>query len=360
MIDGVRRRRAGFRTPEDAAEWLESLRQHKQSLFRVDGLLTLGQALEAKRRHLLDTRRSPETVRFYEEQFRVLARFFDLRAPLLNLRRKDVEEFVRRRSSETIAVAADGEVIRPSPRTIASNVATLRAIVNLAKREGVFVGVNPCEAVEMPRVRSQRFDALSESEFRGVLQAARRLDDAGKPRWPSAMWDADLFEFLAVSGLRRRGLARLRMDDCDPFRGFVTVFEKDGPRIVPLSAPAKACLSRLMASAAEAEFLIPRATEDKRASAISKSVSRLKEQLGLRLRGAAHVARHTFGTAVANIPGASTWDVQNALGDKTLAAAARYVHATGERRREIVEILGSRLSQADAESSGPLRSAGVE
>lgn len=351
MVDGARQRRAGFETPTEAAEWIEAIRLQARSWKPGDGSYTLGAAIEAKRKHLVETRRSPETVRFYDVQFAVLERFLDPAAPLANLRRQDVAEFVRRRMAEPAAVTASGEPIPLSARTVQMNVGTLRAVVNLAKRTGRFFGDNPCSGVELPRVRSQRFDAMTEAELRRALDTARRPKANGKPAWASAIWDADLFEFLATTGLRRRGLARLRVADCDPFRGHVTVHEKDGPRVVPLSSIARQTLSRLLAhaSAAGSEFVIPAETEHRRAMSVSRAAARFRDGLGLRLRGAAHVARHTFGTAIANVPGAGTWDVQNALGDKTLAAASRYVHATGERRRELVEAVGARI----AEGRGP-------
>ena len=358
MVDGARQRRAGFESATEAAEWLEAIRRQARSWKPGDGSYTLGAAIEAKRKHLVETRRSPETLRFYEVQFTVLERILDPAAPLANLRRQDVAEFVRRRMAEPVAMTESGEPIPPSARTIETNVGTLRAIVNLAKRTGRFFGDNPCSGVELPRVRSQRFDAMTEGELRRALDTARRPRTNGKPAWPTAVWDADVFEFLATTGLRRRGLARLRVADCDPFRGHVTVHEKDGPRVVPLSSVARQCLSRLLAHAAagSAEFVIPASTEHLRAVRVSRAAARFRDGLGLRLRGAAHVARHTFGTAIANVPGAGTWDVQNALGDKTLAAASRYVHATGERRRELVEAVGVRI----AEGRGPDEESGAK
>lgn len=348
MVNGARMRKAGFLTIEEAAAWVDNVRAELRDWKPGRGAFTLADAFNLKRAQLETTRRSEETRRYYEGQFLALEREFDPLAPLATIRKQEVQEFIARQQARELVHGEGAEQRRRavSSGTIMGAIGALRNLFNIARKAGRFVGPNPVSLCDLPRVHQQRFDYLSENELRSILERGRA--EVAKPAstWRRGGWDLDVFEFLALSGLRRRGLARLRAADCDPFKGSLRVFEKDGWREVPLSRPACTVLGRLLADAQddEREFLVPGPTETRRASRVTDAARRIKERLQLDLRGCAHVARHSFGTAIANLPGASTWDVQHALGDRTLTAASRYVHSTGARRRAMVEQLGARIS----------------
>jgi len=98
--------------------------------------------------------------------------------------------------------------------------------------------------VRLPKATSRRCDHLESTEIETIL--GRIWVAAEKnPRWE---WDADLFEFVFLTGLRSAEVARLCVDDVETFKGRLAVagsghWDDSGARVITWSRgmPTKCC-----------------------------------------------------------------------------------------------------------------------
>ena len=99
MEHGRQRRGPTLPTEEDAHRWAVTMRERSER--DRNGKLTLGDGMDLVRADVKLTGRRDGTLRWYEGQFRVLARAWDLAMPLSKLDRRQVAWFVERRTLHT-------------------------------------------------------------------------------------------------------------------------------------------------------------------------------------------------------------------------------------------------------------------
>ena len=131
--------------------------------------------------------------------------------------------------------------------------------------------------MRLPKVRNKRFDHLTREQVESILERIRAAA-AAEPSWA---WQADVVEFLFLTGLRRSELARLRVADIDPFKGTVQVRAKiEDEQLLHLAERTKVVVGRLIAAADADGFLIPSKAADpakaeaSRANAITNACPR--------------------------------------------------------------------------------------
>ena len=118
-----------------------------------------------------------------------------------------------------------------STATIKHQLVLLKRLYNLARRWGVYVGENPMDRVEIPRLDNQRTEFLSDEEMRRLLDTLEK--------WPFKE-SAAFVKFALFTGLRRSEIFKLTWDDVDIGRSLVTLREPKGGRTqtIPISSQA--------------------------------------------------------------------------------------------------------------------------
>jgi integrase len=194
---------------------------------------------------------------------------------------------------------------------------------------------NPCRGLERNREHPrQRY--LSSEELVRLMTA---LDSYRDHR------TAAIFELLLLTGARRGEVLRMKWSDVDLKTGIwvkshANTKQKERHE-VPLSAPARAVLSALLADADDPEGYIfpagrgaggPRRSVEKAWIAICKS-ARIE---GLRT----HDLRHSFASQAAS-QGIGLYTIGGLLGHKKASTTQRYSHLTSDHLREATERVGA-------------------
>jgi len=301
MENGRQRRGPTFPTEEQAHRWAVEMRENAER--HALGQLTLGDGMDLVRKSIDRKRRRDGTLQWYEGQFRVLGRAWDLAMPLSKLDRRQVQWFIERREQHTNP--RTGEPVTGS--TIRAHLRALGRIFNLAIREGFLAkDANPVQQVELPEVEDPIPYQPVRETVEGVLQ---RMRDAGGHE------DADVVQLLFTTGLRRTELAHVRVEDVD-FEARVLRVEhgKRGKRDLPIPAAMVPLLERLIALGEPDEsmdeepigrrqwtgegpkrYLLPGPSEGNRAAHVGRIFTRWKWKLGLQ-EFKAHAMRHAFTT----------------------------------------------------------------
>lgn len=97
MANGRQQRGPTFPTEEEAHRW--ALERRENGPEQPGGELTLGGGMDLVRRSIERKRRRDGTLRWYEGQFRILARAWDLSIPLAKLDKRQVDWFIERRAA---------------------------------------------------------------------------------------------------------------------------------------------------------------------------------------------------------------------------------------------------------------------
>ena len=178
---------------------------------------------------------------------------------------------------------------------------------------------NPLKAVPAsawPRDRSKPTDVFQPEELAQVLMMIRQSGTA------TAEADHDVLAFLALTGLRRGELARLRVADVDIQRRTMAIDGKTDRAVVRMSADAVDVVRRLI-DRVSGDMLIP-GGENAVARVCRRWRTRLQDK-----RLHAHALRHSFATALLRA-GHDIRTVQRHTRHASLVMLQRYLHATAD------------------------------
>src|SRR5262249_48830495 len=159
--------------------------------------------------------------------------------------------------------------------------------------------------VVVPKQQSKRFGHLTKPQLVSALQRIRGAAD----KYPDAEWEADVIEFAFSTTLRLSELARLTVEDADPFANRLQVAGKTGPRTLTIPENLRPLLVRLRTRAGDSGPLLGTTAR------ISKAFRRWRDRLGVRNLHP-HAIRHSAATALVDT-GAELFTVQAILGHKT-------------------------------------------
>lgn len=302
-----------------ANEDRDGLRKKASDTPRDVQIGTLREAFAAVLREARRMRRRPATVNYYRERFRILSGAFGRGFLLRNLTTEMVQQFAEARLNGKIK---DRKSVTRS--TVHSDVISLGRATRLAVKRG-WLRADPVTAADIPKPDSPEPDWFAVDELHGLLVQVRgtppteRLDPAR---------DADIVEFLALTGLRLKEAAQLLVRDVSPERRVIVVREgKTGSRTLPMNPDAVFVCRRMTKHRDRfgrrlGEQYLP-VSYDGIGSMFRRWKKRLKEP---RLKP--HAMRHTFGTALARA-GASEQHIKTLMGHRTTYMANRYIHIAG-------------------------------
>jgi integrase/recombinase XerD len=169
-----------------------------------------------------------------------------------------------------------------------------------AVRQGV-VGANPAADLELPRKPKSLPDYLTDAEAASVLAACDTST-------PGGLRDRAILELLYSSGLRRMEAMQLLVWHVDLERGVVQVVAGKGnkDRFVPVGRRAVAYLARYLAEVrsrwcrdvTEQRLFLEDDGRPMSVGAFGGRLHRLLAAAGIQKRGACHLFRHAFATAL--------------------------------------------------------------
>lgn len=215
-----------------------------------------------------------------------------------------------------------------APATVLKVLATCRALVNHAVRNGKWDGVNPFgrDRLQMPRPQNKGERFLTPQEARGLLDALEKRS----PQLHDMAW------LSLKTGLRSTEIFRLTGADVDAQGGVLWVTEKGGRRVaVRVSPDVIAMLARYGRGAGEYIF---QARGGGKLKQISDTFERVcvelklmpesQERAGMDTRKKVwfHVLRHTFASWLAQSGTVTLQELRDIMRHSSITMTERYAH----------------------------------
>jgi site-specific recombinase XerD len=211
-----------------------------------------------------------------------------------------------------------------SPRTLLNNMQALKAFCTYLVKKN-YLPKNPFDGLEKPKLKRTLPEFLNEEEARELLKAAIDL----KLYYKSArMRNIAIVALFLFTGIRRKELLNLKLQDLNLERGYIKVSAKNKERIVPLNETAKGFLEDYLK-------LRPYRTIDNVFVSTSKRDSALTEQglndifrdlrkkVKFQKQISPQILRHTFCTLMLR-NGINLRDIQLLAGHSDISTTARF------------------------------------
>jgi integrase len=212
-----------------------------------------------------------------------------------------------------------------SPQTVRHICALLRRVINYGANQG-HVAPLPFK-IDLPAVDNIKTEDLSTEELQRLLSVLETTDRKTA---------ATIMKLALFTGMRRGEIFKLRWDDVDFDRGFISIMEPKGGKSqkIPMS---KAAREVIKAIPKKTEWIFPARNGGPRKDA-NKDFNQIKAEAGLPADfRPMHGLRHLYATLLANSGQVDMYTLQKLLTHKSPAMTQRYAHFRDEAMRSAAE-----------------------
>lgn len=223
-----------------------------------------------------------------------------------------------------------------SPQTVKSTLSLIRRITNFGVRKRI------CQPlsfhIEMPKVDNIKTEDVTQEQLSRLLEAieADTHHQAG-----NAMLMA------LYTGMRRSEIFRLKWDDLDFQRGFITLKNPKGGKDqqIPLNEGARALLNKIEKT--DSPYVFP-GREGNQRKDMHRELNRIRDAAGLpKDFRALHGLRHVFASMLASSGQVDLYALQRLLTHKSPQMTQRYAHLRDDALKKasgVVDNILGRLS----------------
>jgi len=213
--------------------------------------------------------------------------------------------------------------------------------------------------VTLPRVNNLRTEDLNAEQMARLLGVLRDGTVTAK-NGTKTLLDQDAREMMLLAlftGMRRGEILRLKWDDIDSRRGFITLKEPKGgtDQTIPLPDDARELLKNRPRRDGTAYVFPGRAIkgrEDRPRQDAAKSFRAIREAAGLPATfRPMHGLRHTFASMLASSGEVDLYTLQRLLTHKSGAMTARYAHLRDETLKAASNVAGRLMRKTTAEQA---------
>lgn len=225
-----------------------------------------------------------------------------------------------------------------SPQTVKHVLALLKRIILFGVRKGLCEAPNPkLLTITMPRVDNETTEDLDPEQLARLLQA---IED--EPNIQAA----NFMRLALYTGMRRGELFKLRWEDLDFQRGFITIVAPKGGKTskIPMSAMARRVLEghpRLPG----VPYVFP-GKDGKRRVSIQVASNKIKARAGLPSNfRPLHGLRHVFASMLASSGEVDMHVLQSLLTHKSATMTKRYSHLRDDALKRAASVADDILGQ---------------
>ena len=223
------------------------------------------------------------------------------------------------------------------PQTVKHVVSLLVRIVNYGARLGLCPGLS----FKAPtiKVNNLKTEDLTPAQMAALMEAINEDYDYQA---------ANFMRMALTTGMRRGELFKLKWDDLDFERGFITIRHdpKGGKdQVIPLNQAARDVIENHPRDEAS-PFVFPGRGGRQRTD-IKRPVNRIKARAGLpKDFRPLHGLRHVYASMLASSGQVDLYTLQKLLTHKSAAMTQRYAHLRDEPLRRAAELAGDLFTQA--------------
>lgn len=203
--------------------------------------------------------------------------------------------------------------------------------------------------IEKPRVYNQKTEDLSTEQLKSLFEAMEAEEN---------IQAKNLMKMALFTGMRRGELFKLKWDDIDPERGFITIRDPKGviDQKIPLNNGVRNILENHIRT--DSPYVFPGRGGRQRVD-INKQVNRIKKRAGLPAEfRPLHGLRHTYASMLASSGKVDMYTLQKLLTHKDPRMTQRYAHLRDETLKKAAkvadDIIEAALLEKDSDKIKPL------
>ena len=219
----------------------------------------------------------------------------------------------------------------------------LRRSINFGVKRGL---VSPISfKIEVPKLNNQTTEDLNPEQLGKLLKALDADEDQTA---------ANVMRLALFTGMRRSEIFKLRRDDIDLQRGFITLQDPKGgeDQAIPLNDSVRDIFASIPRNE-ENPFVFPGRKKASHLVDCKKSFKRIREaaELPAGFRPM-HGLRHVFASMLASSGKVDMYTLQKLLTHKSSAMTQRYAHLRDETLKKASDLAGDIINGAIAEAEG--------
>lgn len=225
------------------------------------------------------------------------------------------------------------------PQTVKHVLALLKRVVGFGVTRQLCQGLT--FKVEIPKVDNNKTEDLNHDQLRRLLEAIDNSTDIEA---------ANIMRMALFTGMRRGELFKLKWDDVDFDRGFITIKNPKGgvSQKIPLSSQARQVLEKHPRTA---ENIFVR-NDGKPFTDIRRRVNPIKQAAGIQDEfRALHGLRHTYASMLASSGQVDMYTLQKLLTHKSPLMTQRYAHLRDETLKNASALAGNMIEEAAKENN---------
>lgn len=228
-----------------------------------------------------------------------------------------------------------------SPQTVKHILNLLTWIINYGVKNNLCEGIN--FHIQKPTVNNLKTEDLSAKQLEQLLKAIENSPD---------ILAGTMMKLVLYTGMRRGECFRLKWQDIDFERGFITLRNPKGgaEQKIPLNDPARLLLEKYQRTRGS-DFVFPNQGGRQRTD-INKQVNEIKKKAKLPddFR-ALHGLRHVYASMLASSGKVDMYTLQKLLTHKSPIMTQRYAHLRDEALKKASNLAGDIITGASTGNS---------
>ena len=232
-----------------------------------------------------------------------------------------------------------------SPGTVKNVLELLRRIVNYGENKKLCQG--PGFTIQLPNVNNEKTEDLSPEQLTRLLDTIEKSPN---------IQAANMMRLALFTGMRRGELFKLKWEDVDFDRAFITLKDpKGGPdQKIPLNDGARVVLNNH--PRAKSPLVFPGREGQKRTD-IKKAVNKIRDDSGLPKEfRALHGLRHVYASMLASSGQVDLYTLQKLLTHKSPLMTQRYAHLRDDALKRASNLAGQLINQIITRKTSQARS----
>jgi integrase len=223
---------------------------------------------------------------------------------------------------------------KKSPQTVKHVLSLLRRLINFGSKKGLCRP--PVFKIEMPRVDNETTEDLNTGQIKRLFEAIE------KDTHPQA---GNMMLLALYSGMRRGEMFKLKWDDIDFRRGFITLRDPKGrvDQKIPLNDASRNLLKGIERTS---KFVFPGRHGNQRTD-ITKAVNVIKKAAKLpKDFRPLHGLRHTYACMLASSGEVDLYILQRLLTHKSPELTQRYAHLRDDTLKRAAGVASDLIGEA--------------
>lgn len=230
-----------------------------------------------------------------------------------------------------------------SPQSVKHILALLRRIVNFGVQKQLCQNLS--FKIQLPEVHNNKTEDLTQDQLKNLMKTINESEDSVA---------ANMMRIVLFTGMRRGELFKLKWDDIDFPKGFVSLRDPKGkePQKIPLNDSAKSVFESIPRHESGFVFTMNKGGPFK--TDLRRRLNRIRDAAGIpKDFRALHGLRHVYASMIASSGQVDMYTLQKLMTHKSPMMTQRYAHLRDETLKRGSNIAGDLMNQAIAQKAIP-------